>query len=108
MIFKKLLEELDDELYFNVVKSIFPNLNEKDAAILNKYLVKIINHIAHCFGCTEIVNNTNAMIQKLRHENYKDCVALLYMLLPFINDESDKSKIRTLNEIYTRKKRTSI
>lgn len=104
MVFTKAIENFDDELYKNVIGIIFPNLNNTEGNILLTYLLRIIDLLAYCFGY-DMNENRDKMIRKLRNENYKDTVALLYLLLPFINDESDKSNIYSLNDIYVKKKK---
>lgn len=97
------INNLSQELYNNVIKFIFPNINDYDGNLLLKYLLRVIDVIAYCFNFTDQVNSV-LFIEKLRNEKYKDCIGLLNLLLPFVNDQSDKSKIISLNDIYIKKK----
>ena len=104
------ISNFDQEIYDNVIKKTFPNMNAYAAKILLKYFLRTIDIIGYCFDFTHIGENEEdfeLFVRKLRSENYKDCFGILYLLLPFINDESDKSKIISLNDIYIAKKKSA-
>lgn len=98
--FTKSVNDFNIELYNNVIKYIFPNLNKYDSELLLKYLLRTIDIISYCFNFSFEREKANIFIDKLKNDNYKDAIGIMYLLLPFINSESDKSKIISFEDIY--------
>lgn len=88
---------LINEIRENVINKIFSNLNILDKSFLLEYLIKLIDHVTLKTG----INLEN----QFRQNNYRDVVALLLILLPYINDDNGEKKkyIYSLNDIYTKK-----
>lgn len=79
-----------------VIKKEFPVLYQSDQQILLKYLIDLINFIKIQFQVDETI-----FAKKLMDDNYLDSRALLYLLLPYMNDVIEpKNKLRKLSDIY--------
>lgn len=102
-IFTRKIHNFDRELYDNVIKQIFPNLNSVESELLLKYYMRILDMIAIFFRII-IENKSQQFANKLRFNNYQDAKGILYLLLPYINSDSDKRNIRSFNDIYISKK----
>ncbi|ARF09815.1 HrpA-like RNA helicase [Indivirus ILV1] len=90
------------ELQNNVINKVFKNLNIEHKSILLDYLIDIIDVIAIKFGFN--MDKRDEYERQFTQNNYKDAVGLLYLLLPFINENVDKSQITSLDELYIEKK----
>jgi hypothetical protein len=97
-------QDFEEEVYINVVSKIFPNLNEAHKKILLKYLTRLLDIVVYCVFTDYLNNNIDKIKKQLRENNYRDIIGLMYMLLPYINDNSDKSTIKSINDIYVNKK----
>ena len=93
----------ENEIKINVINSIFPILNNSHQGILLKYTVNLVNIIGILFHFD--MTRRELYEVQLRQNNYRDLVALVLLLLPYINDDSgDKKKQLTdLNDIYKKK-----
>jgi hypothetical protein len=89
---------LEDDIMYNIVPSIFPSLNHTHTKLLTKYLIRLINVIALCFGFTK-----GEYDAQLRQNNYQDMKWLLIHLLPFLNDSKGLKDIEMLDDIYDAK-----
>ena len=92
-----------DDINKNVMAKIFPNLISAHRDILYTYLTQIINLIAIRFNFDE--TNKNEYAFQFTCNNYRDTIGLLYILLPYIDDNMDtkKHKLTDLNELYISK-----
>lgn len=84
------------DININVIARVFPKLNRTHSDMLSKYLQKLINIIAHEF----FFDNSNKYIyeQQFRQNSYRDLVALLLLLIPFIHGNTQE--IKSLNDIW--------
>ena len=109
MIINPDTEFIDDifsnDILNNVIKKVYPNLNFHHQNILNTRLIDIIQTIAIKFLFDP--KNRNVYRQQFIQNNYQDTIALLNLLLPYINDTQDKSNIYDLNDIYVKKRKQS-
>ena len=92
------------EINNNVMKSVFPNLQNNHREILFNYLINVIDIIAIKFNFN--LQLKDVYEQQFRQNNYKDTIGLLFMLLPYIDDTSGdkKKKLVSLDELYIKKK----
>jgi len=90
---------LENEIRNIIVPSIFPMLNINHTELLCKYVIRLINITAMCFGFYD-----DTYVDQLKQNNYQDVKWLIAHLLPFLNEDNDVSKIVALDEIYTKKK----
>ncbi|AYV77296.1 MAG: HrpA-like RNA helicase [Barrevirus sp.] len=95
-------EPYKSELRSYVINQTFKSLNLDDKSILTDYLALVIDTIAIKFNFS--LASRDVYEQQFRQNNYKDAVGLLYILLPFINENANKSDIKSLNDIYVAKK----
>ncbi len=89
------------ELQNNVINESFKSLNTDHKSILLDYLSDIIDVIAIKFNFR--ISQRDIYEQQFRQNNYKDAIGLLYLLLPFINENINKGEIQSLNELYIKK-----
>lgn len=89
------------ELQNNAINESFKNLNAEHKSILLNYLSDIIDVIAIKFNFR--ISQRDIYEQQFRQNNYKDAIGLLYLLLPFINENINKNEIRSLDELYIKK-----
>lgn len=101
--FTSSFDGFETNLNNKVVKYVFPNLNKYESDLLLTYLLRIIDLIAYCFDFISNDKKSKQYIEKLQYDDYKDSIGILYLLLPFINSESDKSKIYSFDDIYISK-----
>ena len=90
------------ELQTNVINKTFENLDTNHKNILLDYLLDVIDVIAIKFNFD--MTKRDIYEQQFRQNNYRDAIGLLYLLLPFINENVDKSKLKSLNDLYIDKK----
>lgn len=91
-----------NEIFENVVKYTFPELNREHQSLLHNYLIDIIDVISIKFNFD---TDKLKYYTQFRQNNYKDSIALLYTILPFIDGTQDKKLIKSLNDIYVHKKK---
>lgn len=93
----------EKELYDNVIVKTYPNLGDEHKKILHNYLVKIIDWIAIKFNFD--LGKRNIYEHQFRQNDYKDSVGLLFMMLPYINDDDGekKKRVNDLNDLYVKK-----
>lgn len=94
--------EFKNEINKEVIINTFPNLNKEHNELLLKYILRIIDFIFIKFGISD--SNKILFERKLKSNNYRDIRGLLLLLLPYINESGDKTKITSLNDIYIQKK----
>ena len=94
-------KSFSDEILNNVIRVVFPNLNMVHQSLLHEHLIDIINVISIKFN---FVDKKKTLYQnQFRQNKYKDSIALLNIILPFMDDTQDKTHITKLNDIYTQK-----
>lgn len=81
-----------------VINKTFGSLISDHKNILLDYLTDIIDVIAVRFNFD--LDKRDVYEQQFRQNNYKDAVGLLYLLLPFINENQNKNDIKSLNDLY--------
>lgn len=94
----------NNDIYLNVISKTFPLLQSSHKKLLLDYLVTTLDVIARSFNFD--INRTNIYEHQFKQNNYQDLVALLLLLVPFINDDTNtiKQTITSLNDIYVAKK----
>jgi hypothetical protein len=105
MSYKIINDQFQNEIENNVVSSIFPSLINEHKKILLTYLLKIIEVIGYLYLNISDENTSDIFYHQIRQNNYKDTIALLLFLLPFIGDDdgSKKALLRTFDELYIKK-----
>jgi len=91
-----------NEIKINVINTIFPNLNFDETDMLLDYLARTIETISTRFNFD--LTNRQIYEHQFRENNYRDSIGLLYIMLPFIDPLADKTKVKFLNDLYTKKK----
>lgn len=94
-------DNLKSDIYINVINKLFPLLNDNDKNFLLKLLVRIINLIYISHNLVDM----KTFEELLKVNNFRDTVAILYLLLPYINDNDDskKKQLKSLSELYIAK-----
>jgi hypothetical protein len=92
---------LEKEITNIVIPSMFTNLDRDDVNILANYVIKLLNIISICF-CFNLDLHDDYVYQ-LKQNNYQDIKWLIYHVLPYINGNSDLSRLYYLSDIYTKK-----
>ncbi|AYV83578.1 MAG: HrpA-like RNA helicase [Hyperionvirus sp.] len=93
------------DIYQNVITKTFPSLNAYDKELLQYYLISLINVIAILF---DFESGPIAEFEmQLKQNNYRDLIALMLLILPFINDDdlSKKKMITSFSDIFIEKKK---
>ena len=62
--------DLTNDLYENVVRKVFPNMNFTESNILFNAYITLIDYIAHCFSFTILESTMNNFIKKLKYNDY--------------------------------------
>lgn len=90
-----------NDIYQNVITRTFPLLQSSHKRILLDYLINMLNIIAYSFNFD--FNRSKIYEYQFKQNNYQDLVALLLLLLPFINDDRNTKKqtVTSLNDIFT-------
>lgn len=90
-------DDFERKLIENVINNLFPNLISIHKSLLLTLLKKTIETITIAYGCN--------LEEQFCQNNYMDAVALLLMLLPFINDDdgSKKKYLISLDDLYIEK-----
>lgn len=83
-------EDFKMEINNNVVRTVFPNLNNHHRDILFKYLINVIDIVAIKFNFD--IQMKDLYEQQFRQNNYRDVIGLLLMLLPYIDDSTGDKK----------------
>lgn len=94
-----------NEIENKCLNNIFPKLKATDKQILLNYLVNLINVIAYRFNFN--TKRYSLYESQFRQNNYRDVAALLFMILPFIDDDEsgeNKKMLTSLDELYVKKK----
>jgi hypothetical protein len=103
---KKLFEKIKFGEYIEQVLTIvLPKLNNTELKILSMYVYNIIILIYIKFNIE--TSEFDAYIKKLKENNNRDIIALMFMLLPYVDDKNNFElfkKISKLNDIYIKKK----
>lgn len=86
----------------NVINVDFPELNTDHQNLLEEYLLYTVDIIYIKFN-----QKKDSFRKQLIQNNYRDLRGLLYILIPFIDDEdgSKKKNLRSLNELYIKKEK---
>lgn len=97
-------QDFINDIYQNVVVRTFPLLQESHKRILLDYLINLLNLIVYSFNFD--LDNSVIYEHQFRQNNYQDVVALLLLLVPYINDDTNTKKqtIKSLNDIFVAKK----
>lgn len=84
----------------NVLDTIFPVLNFGDKTFLLEYLIKLIKYIVIKYSLKD-----NSIIYQFKQNNNRDIQALLFILLPYIDDVygSKKKRLLSLNDLFVKK-----
>jgi hypothetical protein len=92
---------IEKNIYDNSFEKYFRKLNTYDKDILKKYYKNLLITMYFAF----FSNNTNLDIfkEKMSQNNYSDSVAILLLLLPFINSSEDTNEIISFNDMVTKK-----
>jgi hypothetical protein len=92
-----------NDIYQNVIVRTFPLLQSSHKQLLLNYLVNLLNVIAISFNFD--FNKSEVYEHQFKQNRYQDLVALLLLLLPFINDDlnTKKQAITSLNDIFVAK-----
>lgn len=100
--------DFKNDIYINVIGKTFPLLQSSHKILLLDYLITMLNIIAHSFNFD--FNRKEIYEHQLKQNNYQDIMALLLLLLPFINDDTNKKKqtITSLNDIFILKSNKNI
>lgn len=88
-----------NNIYINVIGVIFPSLINQHANLLLEHLINILLFIQIQF----CIPDDKSYVEQLCKLNYKDIKGILFMLLPYINNENNIKKIKSLNDIYIKK-----
>src|SRR6185369_15774707 len=96
-------DALEGEIVNIVIPSMFPNLNRQEREALANYIIKLLNIISICFKFD--LKLYDDYIYQIRQNNYQDIKWLISHMLPYINTDSDRSKIYSFNDIYINKKK---
>ena len=88
------------DIFTNVINNTLTNLNTVEKNMLEKYYNKLLLLIQNVMN----IKNKDDFNIKMKQNNYRDAIGILYLLLPYINDKEDKKYIKTLNDIYIAKK----
>lgn len=88
-----------------VLDKVFPILNSDEKGMLLDYLVQLIDYISVKYNFLEYGDESD-FIYQFKQNGGRDILALLNLLLPFIDDiDGSKSKrLKNLNELYTKLK----
>ena len=84
--------------------NVFPKLKASDRLYLIDRLSNMINIIAYRLNFN--FNERDIYENQFRQNNYRDVTALMFILLPFIDDNEtndNKKMLSSLDEIYTKK-----
>ncbi len=92
---------IEKDIYINSFESYFKKLNTFDKDILKKYYKNLLITIYFAF----FANNTNLEVfkEKMSQNNFSDSVAILLLLLPFINSSEDTNEITSFNDMVKKK-----
>ena len=100
-------EDLYSEIKNTVIK-VFPNLIYDQKKFLVKLLTNIIKLILLKYNnhksVLSVYNSYNLFRKLLMIDNNKNIKVILFLLLPFINNDSDTSKIYSFEQLSTKKK----
>ncbi|MEM3062208.1 MAG: helicase-related protein [Nitrososphaerota archaeon] len=89
-----------------LVDQIFPALQDSDKRLILYGLVKVINFIQRKFGFGEETKSNEDLWYQLTQNDLLDLRSLLYLILPFINDNEtndNKRRLRMLKDLYLEK-----
>ncbi|CAH6421425.1 DEAD/DEAH box RNA helicase [uncultured virus] len=92
-----------DEIKNNVMNKLFPKLEQFDKQPLFEMYIDIVDIIAIKFNFD--LSKKEIYEQQLRQNDYRDLKGILYLLLPFINDDdgSKKNNLNNFDEMYKKK-----
>ena len=84
----------------NVLDLVFPILNYSDKIFLSDLVIKTIKYIVVKYDLKD-----NSIIHQFKQNNNRDILAIVYILLPYIDDVEGKKKKRlsSLNELFVKK-----
>lgn len=91
-----------DEININVVKYFLPNISTDDNIFLKDLFFKILEFL-YVINLEPSEENFNYFKKYFRNEQYKNAKWLFSYLLPHIINNSDRSKIFSLNDIVKKK-----
>jgi len=84
-----------------VIRNVFPLLNNTDVELLTESLYYLMNVISAKFNFDS--NKTEDYFHQFRQNNYRDVRALLFILLPYIDENKDntnKKALKNLADLY--------
>ena len=96
--------EFADEILNKVIRRIFPQLNDNHINLLWEYFTEIVDIIAIKFNV--VSSQFEIYKRQFRQNDYRDCIGIIYMLLPYIDDDTGikKLKLKSFDELYIKKK----
>lgn len=77
---------------------VFPNLNLSDKKFILEYVDQLIDLLILHFN----IPNKNKFLIQLKNNNNRDMIAIINLLLPYIN-ENNYDKLESLDELYSKK-----
>jgi len=83
-------ETFESDIYNNVIKGIYPNLLSSHQLLLQSYLINLLNIIACVFYFD--LNKREIYEHQFRQNNYRDVIAILLYLTPFISADDNNQK----------------
>jgi hypothetical protein len=90
-----------DYIRTNLIDTVFPSLNGNDKDFLTRMLSHLINYICVKF-CIITGDDHERLWHQLTQNNLRDTIALMQLLLPYIDDKNDrKQQLANLSDIYT-------
>ena len=96
------------DIHQNVVTRIFPLLQTPQKELLTRYLVNLVDILSYTLDFDR--RHTEVYEHQLRQNQYRDLVALLLLLLPFINDDDNTKKqtVTSLEDVFIVKKNSGV
>jgi len=94
--------EFKNEIYENVIIKTFPLLRSSDSDLLLNYMENMLNVMSLTFNFD--TTNYKLYVDQLKKNDYRDLVALLLLLLPFINENienTNKKNLSSFDELFT-------
>lgn len=97
-------DESFNKQIIHVIREEFPSLPLSEIEYLGDKTINLIDYISYAFNFDKLKKDQYE--HQFKQNNYQDAKGILYMLLPFINDESgnDKKKLYKLADLIILKK----
>lgn len=98
-------EEFANEIR-KVVNEEYPKLDISHTKVLQEYLVDIVDIL--CIKMNFKKDKIKIYEKQFLSNKKRDLIGILNILLPFVNEKSDKSNISSLNDIYMEKEKSDV